>query len=177
MIGQVLLSPLFNLLAINVFYGVAASCWLTYVILPFQRSSVKFFHIGVRISLFVHTYLVLFVLEVPLHDRSAIVLLRGIQVISCSFGFLRFCRLSAASTSLRFSSKLNCEYQGTYMMNRLLIRYSTCFLTSSAMPCSIPTTKYNMFCLVFGILRIFGIAHDPRSLRLHVVPSYRFVEH
>ena len=56
--------------------------------LPFQRYSVKVFHIGLRVSLFVHALLVLLVSEIPLHDRSASVLLRGIQVISRSCVFL-----------------------------------------------------------------------------------------
>ena len=34
-----------------------------------------------------------------------------------------------------------------------------------------------MFRLVFGIFSIFGIEHDPRSLRLHVFPGCRFVQH
>ena len=33
-----------------------------------------------------------------------------------------------------------------------------------------------MFRLV-SIVGIFGIAHDPRSLKLHVVPNCRFVQH
>ena len=58
------------------------------------------------------------------------------------------------------------------MMYRLLIRCSACFWTSSAMPC-----RRKMFRLVLGILRISGIADDPRSLKLLVVRSYRFVQH
>ena len=37
-----------------------------YVILPFQRHSVKLFHIGLRVSLFVHALLILLVSEVAL---------------------------------------------------------------------------------------------------------------
>ena len=34
-----------------------------------------------------------------------------------------------------------------------------------------------MFHLVFDILSIFGIEHDPRSLRLHVAPGCCFVQY
>ena len=47
-------------------------------IVPFQRCSVKFFHIGLRVSLFVHAHLILLIIEVALHDRSTMVLLREI---------------------------------------------------------------------------------------------------
>ena len=59
-----------------------------HVILSFQRNSVKFFHVGLRVSLFVHGFLILLVSEVALHNRSAIALVRGIQSICCSFEFL-----------------------------------------------------------------------------------------
>ena len=34
-----------------------------------------------------------------------------------------------------------------------------------------------LFRLFFGFLSIWAIEHDPRSLKLHVVPSCRFVQH
>ena len=71
-----------------------------YVFLIFQRHSVKFFHIGLRVSLFVHAHLMLLITEFALQDGSAIALLRGIQVIFCSFEFLRLCRFSIPTTPL-----------------------------------------------------------------------------
>ena len=62
--------------------------------------SVEFFHVGLRVSLVVHAHWILLILEVALHDCSAIVLLREFYVISCSFVFFRFCRFSIASTYL-----------------------------------------------------------------------------
>ena len=50
------------------------------------------------------------------------------------------------------------------------------FLTSSVMPVQC-FHKSKMSRMVFGIWSMFGIEHDLRSLRIHVVPSYRFVEH
>ena len=50
--------------------------------------SVKFFHVRLRVSLFVHAHLILLVLEVALHDRSATMLLAGIQAISRFLEFL-----------------------------------------------------------------------------------------
>ena len=91
--------PLYNLMVFKVFpspYGIAASCSrglydlvLVSVVSQFCRRSdasplfichsVKFFHVGLRVSLFVHTHLVL------LGDCSLILFLRGTQVVS---GFL-----------------------------------------------------------------------------------------
>ena len=90
MIGQVLPYPLYKLLVFRVFFGlqsVAASSLVGwhdhvlvsvvtpflgsgYVILPFQRSPVQLFHIGLRVSLLVHALSILLVSEVVLHDRS-----------------------------------------------------------------------------------------------------------
>ena len=62
------------------------------------------------------------------------------------------------------------------MVNRLLICRSACFFTSSVMHCSmLPHEK--MSGLVFDIGSICGTEHGLRSLRLHVIPSYRFVRH
>ena len=73
----------------------------SYVMRPCHRLSAKFFHIGLRVSLFVHAHLILLIITVALHDGSASVLLRGIQEIFCSSEFfLRFCRISIASTPL-----------------------------------------------------------------------------
>ena len=69
-------------------------------------------HDDLRVPLFVHAPVILLLLMVGAHDCSAIVLLRGIKVISCSFGFLRSCRFSVASTTFGFSSMLNRERQG-----------------------------------------------------------------
>ena len=89
--------PLYNLFVFRVFFGlyvVAASSLaalydlvLVSAVSPFCRSidvngmficsSVKFFNVGLRVSLFVHAHLVQLVLEVALHDRSVIVLLCG----------------------------------------------------------------------------------------------------
>ena len=105
MTDQVSPFPLYNLLVFRVFLGlcgVAASAWIglhdrvlvsvvtpffrsSYVTLPFQRYCVKFLHIGLRVSLFLHALSILLILEVALHDRSAIALVRGISVIFCSF--------------------------------------------------------------------------------------------
>ena len=60
------------------------------------------------------------------------------------------------------------------MLNRLLIGYSACFLNSLVMPCNIRPQPQHVS-LVTGILGIFGKAHDPRSLKLHVVPGCHFV--
>ena len=76
---------LFNFVLIS---DVTPFFWSSYVILPFQSYPVKFFHVELRVSLFAHAHVILLVLEVALHDHSAIVLLRGIQLISCSFEFL-----------------------------------------------------------------------------------------
>ena len=122
MIGHVSPFPLYKLLLFMVFLGlhnVAASSFIglsehvlvsvvkpfflsSYVILPFRRFSVKLFHIGLRVSLFVHALLTMLVSEMALHDRSAIVLVRGIQVIFCPLSFLRFFRFSTASALLVF---------------------------------------------------------------------------
>ena len=148
--GHVLSFPLYNLSVFSVFFGRYGVAVCARVCRSFCRElfrskarrdslvicgSVKFIHVGLRVSLFVHAHLILLVLEVALHDRSAIVLLREIQLISCFFEFLWFCRVSITSTSL--SSVLNLWIPGTYMVNRLLVRRSACFLTSSAMPCGI----------------------------------------
>ena len=105
---QVLPSLLCKLLIFRVFFGlhgVAASSSIglydrvltsavthffksSYVLLPFQLYSVKFFQIGLRVSLFMHALLILLIIEVALHDRSAIVLVSGILAISCSLEFL-----------------------------------------------------------------------------------------
>ena len=60
--------------------------------------SVIAFHVGLCVSLLVHAHLVLLVLEVAIHDCSVTVSLCGIQVISYSLQFLRFCRISITST-------------------------------------------------------------------------------
>ena len=93
------LSALFGL------YGVAATSLiglhdrvLVSAVSPFFKGSdvnplfncytVKFLHVGLRVSVFVHALLVLLVLEVALHDRSANVFVRGILVVSCVLEFL-----------------------------------------------------------------------------------------
>ena len=83
---------------------------LTSVVSPFCRRSdvhllvicysVKFFHVGFRVSLFVHAHLVLLVLEVALHDRSVIAFLCVIQTLSWFLEFLSFCRVSIISIPL-----------------------------------------------------------------------------
>ena len=112
--------PPYNLLVFSVFFGlhdVAASSLvglydlvLVCAVSPFViRSdvnpfcicySVKFFHVGLCVSVFVHAHLELLVLEVALHDRSIILFLCGTQVISCFLEYLWFCRVSITSTSL-----------------------------------------------------------------------------
>ena len=97
----------------NVFIGSSRCCCLLHRVVrpciglcsePFLEEkprtfySVNVFHVGLRVSLFVHAHLILLDLEVALHDRSAIVLLRGIQAISRSFEFVCFCRFSTTST-------------------------------------------------------------------------------
>ena len=62
------------------------------------------------------------------------------------------------------------------MMNRLQNRCSASMLTSSVMLCSM-RPQVQMFRLVYGILSILGSAHDPRSLKLRVIPSCIFVQH
>ena len=64
-----------------------------YVIFPFPALILSHsFHIGLRVSLLVHALSILLVSEVPLHDRSASVLARGIQV---TFAHLSFSIASA----------------------------------------------------------------------------------
>ena len=112
--------PLYNLCVFSVpfgLHGVAASFlvgWydlaLVSVVRPFCRGndinpffisySDKFIHHGLRVSLFVPVHLVLLVLEAALHGSSVIMLLLGIQVISCSLELLWFCRVSTTSTHL-----------------------------------------------------------------------------
>ena len=115
--------PLYKLLVFRVFvglYGVAVSSFFfglhdrvltsvvtplfrtSYVILPFQRQSVHFLHIGLRVSLFVHALLILLVDTVALHDPSAIVFFARIQVICCCFEFVRFFRFSTSWALLCF---------------------------------------------------------------------------
>ena len=109
--GQVVPFPLYNLFTFKAFFvlhSVAASsltglydlvlisvasppCKSSHVIPLFTCHAVKFFHVELRVSLFVHAHLIL--LDLEIHDRSAIqvidcVFLCGIQVISCSFEFL-----------------------------------------------------------------------------------------
>ena len=96
---SLLLDWLYDLVLVS---AVTPFSMSSYVILPFQRFSVKFFHIGLRVSLFVHAFLELLVLEVAAHDRAAIVFLRGIQVIFGSFELLWFCRFSTVSTAFSF---------------------------------------------------------------------------
>ena len=69
------------------------------------------------------------------HDRSAFVLLPGIQAISC-FPVVNFVIPQSFHDVDLFESAptLNCEIPGTYMMNPLLIRCSACFFPSSVMP-------------------------------------------
>ena len=50
----------------------------------------------------VYAHLILLVLEVALHDGSAIMLLREIHAFRCSFEFCLFCRVSKPSTLLNF---------------------------------------------------------------------------
>ena len=96
--------PQYKLLVLNGFFGfrgVAASssagshdCVLisvvapffrnSYVILPFRRFFDKFFQINLRVSLFMHALVILLIIVVALHGRSAIVFVRGISVIFCS---------------------------------------------------------------------------------------------
>ena len=115
-IGQISPFPLYKLLVFKVFvglHGVAASCLVGlrdralvsvvtpllgsgYAIVPLQRCKVKFFHVSLRVSLFVHAFLILLITEITLHDRSAIVLERGIRELFCSLEFFRFLRFSEA---------------------------------------------------------------------------------
>ena len=126
------LLPLYNLLAFKVCFGldgVAASSLAglydlvsVFVVSPFCGSShvlptimcysVKIFHVGLHVSLFVHEHLVLFVLEAALHDRSVIVLLCGIQVISRSLEFFVILQSSPGVDSFGYSSMLTCGFQG-----------------------------------------------------------------
>ena len=106
MAGQDFSFSLYKLLAFRVFFalhGVAVSSlvvlhdWVSvespfftsgHVIPLFTCYSVKLFHVGPRVSRFVHARLTLLVLEVALHDRSIISFVRGNLVIICSFEFL-----------------------------------------------------------------------------------------
>ena len=116
MSGQVLPFPLSKLLVFQVFFGLhgVAVSWIglhdgvlvsvvtpffrsSHIILPFQRCSSKFFQIGRCVFLFVHALSILLIIEVALHDYSAIVLVRGISEIFCSFEFLLFFIFSMAS--------------------------------------------------------------------------------
>ena len=102
---KVFLFPQYKLLVLNGlfgFRGVAASSSAgshdrvlisvvapffgnSYVILLFRRFFLdKLFQIGLRVSLFMHALVILLIIVVALHDRSAIVFVRGISVIFCS---------------------------------------------------------------------------------------------
>ena len=118
MTGQSALFPLNKLLVFMVsfgLHGVAASSLiglhdrvLTSVvtplfkrsneILPFQNNALNLFHIGLRVFLFMHALVILLIIEAALHDRSAIVFVRRIFVLFCSFEFSRFFRFSISST-------------------------------------------------------------------------------
>ena len=79
------LAGLYDLVSVFV---VSPFCGSSHVLPTIMCYSVKFFHVGLRLSLFVHEHLVLFVLEVAPHDLSVIVLHCGTQVISRSLEFL-----------------------------------------------------------------------------------------
>ena len=99
MTGQSALFPLNKLLVFMVscgLHGVAASSLiglhdrvLTSVvtplfkrsneILPFQHNAVNSFHVGLRVSLFMHALVIWLVMEVALHDRSETVFSRNLR--------------------------------------------------------------------------------------------------
>ena len=129
-----------------------------------------------------HAHWILLVLDRRLHDRYATVLVRGIprnmllsHEIFCFLDCLRFFSFSIAS-ALDVFFNANSSMSGTYMMIRLLVRCSACFLSHPFCPAVYDHSR-KMFRLVSSILDIFSMAHGPRSLKLPVVPGCRFVEH
>ena len=74
--------------------------------------SVKFFHVGLRVSLFVLTHLVLLILKMALHDISEDVLFfRGFQVIYCCLVFV-ILQSFLNVNSFEYSSMQNCHIWG-----------------------------------------------------------------
>ena len=96
----------------------------SYVVLPSQRWDVKFFHVGLRVSWFVHALVIWLIFKEVLNDRSASVF----QVIFCSLEVLRFFQISRCDGSFGYFSMLNHQQPGTQVMNRLLIRCSVLLL-------------------------------------------------
>ena len=154
MIGQVFPLLLQKLLVFNVFFGLQGVAFLHAwvarpsmvsvvtpffksgnVIIPSQRNSVKFSHIGLRASLFDA------LLDIARQCGSAARSFRNCArarnpdnlLLFRVFGILQ---ISHRVGSFVCFSMLNQKCQETYMMNRLLIRCSACFWTSSVMPCS-----------------------------------------
>ena len=76
--GASSLRGLYDVVLVSV---VIPFCGRSHVIPTIIFYSVKFFHVGLYLSFFVHARLILLVLEVALHDRSAIMLLRGSRIL------------------------------------------------------------------------------------------------
>ena len=91
------------------------------VVTPFFRRSdvnrificyaVKFFHVGLRVAMFMHAHLVLLVLEEALLDRS-VIFLCGTQVISCLFEVFVILQSFHNVDHCGYSLIQLCEFQG-----------------------------------------------------------------
>ena len=87
----------------------------------FPALSCQIHSFGLRVSMFVHALLIVLVMEEALHDRYAIVFVRGIQVIFGSFEFFfDSSEFSIASAPLSIPSMVKSSIPGTYMKYRLL---------------------------------------------------------
>ena len=114
--------------------------------------------------------------EVALHDHSVICFFANPNNLLHSWVLVILQRFHDVDLLWIFFNA-NLRTPKTHMMNQLLIRCSVCFFTSSVMPCGTLPQKQNMSRLVFDTWSVCGTEHDLRSLKLQIVPGYRFVRH